>query len=536
MPKYRITAPDGHTLEITAPDGASQADVLAYAQKNYQPATSDDAAAEAANNAHAEGAQAGAEENQLVSGIRGVAHAATFGTNDYLNAGARYIGQRAIGVDNPDSYATDLAFTRGQEQGSSDQNPLSYGVGNVGGAIASGAALERGAVAAASRVAPNAVRTARSVLTLQRGEPVKNLLRLAGLGSASGALYGGAQGAVEGAQDNGVTGAVEQGAEDASLGAAVGAVSGPAGAGLVKGAVAAKDIFGDASKHAIKILAKRIDETPSQLMSMISDFKSSTGRAPSIAEILGAKSLSNLAPIPASFQDAGLAAQSAARENAAALPKRLSGQIKSAGATTDVAGLQTPGITDVSTLRSAQNKAMNDAMEPIRHAPVAVTGGDLPLLADQRVRAVVRGDPELRGKYNDLIDSLTDSDGNPAQGAVSNVLSVNDFENLRLALRGRQQALSNPNGSAYNPVRAKQFGSLADAVSQIAGDQVPEYGAALADYGAHARFIHGFEHAAAGREIGSASDLGDIHTLNSPEGRMGLEVGARSRLVQQAGS
>lgn len=33
MAKYRITAPDGGVYEITAPDNASQEDVLAYAQQ-----------------------------------------------------------------------------------------------------------------------------------------------------------------------------------------------------------------------------------------------------------------------------------------------------------------------------------------------------------------------------------------------------------------------------------------------------------------------------------------------------------------------
>jgi hypothetical protein len=37
MAKYRITGPDGATYEVTAPDNASQADVLAFAQKNYKP-------------------------------------------------------------------------------------------------------------------------------------------------------------------------------------------------------------------------------------------------------------------------------------------------------------------------------------------------------------------------------------------------------------------------------------------------------------------------------------------------------------------
>ena len=36
MAKYRITAPDGGTYEVTAPDTASEAEVMAYAQQNYQ--------------------------------------------------------------------------------------------------------------------------------------------------------------------------------------------------------------------------------------------------------------------------------------------------------------------------------------------------------------------------------------------------------------------------------------------------------------------------------------------------------------------
>lgn len=35
MPRFEITAPDGRLFEVTAPEGASQADVLAYAQQNF---------------------------------------------------------------------------------------------------------------------------------------------------------------------------------------------------------------------------------------------------------------------------------------------------------------------------------------------------------------------------------------------------------------------------------------------------------------------------------------------------------------------
>lgn len=37
MAKYRITGPDGGTYEVTAPDTATEAEVMAYAQQNYKP-------------------------------------------------------------------------------------------------------------------------------------------------------------------------------------------------------------------------------------------------------------------------------------------------------------------------------------------------------------------------------------------------------------------------------------------------------------------------------------------------------------------
>lgn len=37
MPTYEITAPDGQVYEVDAPDGATEADVMAYAQQHYAP-------------------------------------------------------------------------------------------------------------------------------------------------------------------------------------------------------------------------------------------------------------------------------------------------------------------------------------------------------------------------------------------------------------------------------------------------------------------------------------------------------------------
>lgn len=37
MPKFQVTSPEGHVLEIEAPEGATEQDAIAYAQQNYKP-------------------------------------------------------------------------------------------------------------------------------------------------------------------------------------------------------------------------------------------------------------------------------------------------------------------------------------------------------------------------------------------------------------------------------------------------------------------------------------------------------------------
>lgn len=49
MPKYRVKSPDGKTYDVTAPDGASQEEVLAFAQKHYGGGAGSDTPAPAAD-------------------------------------------------------------------------------------------------------------------------------------------------------------------------------------------------------------------------------------------------------------------------------------------------------------------------------------------------------------------------------------------------------------------------------------------------------------------------------------------------------
>jgi hypothetical protein len=37
MPLFRVTAPDGAVIEVNAPEGATEAQAIAYAQQQYNP-------------------------------------------------------------------------------------------------------------------------------------------------------------------------------------------------------------------------------------------------------------------------------------------------------------------------------------------------------------------------------------------------------------------------------------------------------------------------------------------------------------------
>lgn len=139
MAKYRITAPDGGTYEVSAPDSASEAEVLAYAQKNYTAATGPTAptkpktflssAAEAARDLVAGGVRgAGSIGATILAPIDAAARAVGV-QNDFIGRDDRReqmdAGLRTMGAD-PDS----LAFKTGK------LGAEIAGTAGVGGALA----------------------------------------------------------------------------------------------------------------------------------------------------------------------------------------------------------------------------------------------------------------------------------------------------------------------------------------------------------------------------------------------------------------
>lgn len=131
MPTFEITSPDGGVFEITAPEGASEQDILSYAQSQfaqpYQP-------------------QFSGPESALAGGAQGY----SMGLGDEVlgglqAAGAYGIGKgmERLGMNNPvkgrslaDLYRSTRDRIRNENRAAQEQNPGSYATGEIGGAIA----------------------------------------------------------------------------------------------------------------------------------------------------------------------------------------------------------------------------------------------------------------------------------------------------------------------------------------------------------------------------------------------------------------
>lgn len=154
MPVYEITAPDGKKLEITAPEGASEQDVLAYAQSQYKSTT----------------------KNKPINwrglarqGLQGL----TFGASDEIGAGIASIPAAiATGNNIKDVYSDMHQSLQDERKEFKDDHPYASLAAELSGGLATGGA-------GASRLA--------GAKLLKNMRP---LARTAAIGATEGATYG----------------------------------------------------------------------------------------------------------------------------------------------------------------------------------------------------------------------------------------------------------------------------------------------------------------------------------------------------------
>lgn len=197
MAEFVITGPDGKEYEVTAPDDATEDDVLAYVQQ--QIATPEPPSEPQR-----------IESNTLAGAAGMLARGATLGFGDEISGAADAVLQKIRGDGRPigELYRErQQLYDRSTDQFAAE-NPLTAGaLEAAGAALPAGGAIARGGAMLAEPVGNALTRVGRAI----------------GLGGASGGLAG------YGNADPG------ERAEGSAVGAAVGAATGGAVGGLVEG-------------------------------------------------------------------------------------------------------------------------------------------------------------------------------------------------------------------------------------------------------------------------------------------------------------
>lgn len=203
MPKYRITAPDGGTYEITAPEGASDADIMWYAQQNLT----------AGSQPQTQRVELPQQPNEVPYG-EGLARAGfqglTFGAGDEITAGG-VAALRALGGNNfGETYDKVLSHERGNMERFREQAPVASTVAEIGGALPT-AMVPLGALGRAA----------------QGGSLATRALAGGAIGAGQGGLYG------FNAGEGGFDERLDDAAIGATIGGGIGGVAAPAiGAGV----------------------------------------------------------------------------------------------------------------------------------------------------------------------------------------------------------------------------------------------------------------------------------------------------------------
>lgn len=203
MAKYRITSPDGGTFEVTAPDDATEQQVMDYVKAN------------------AGTAPRGNRTSTATAALEGVAQGLTFGFADELEAGAKaavgslaapFTGeQRSIG----EIYDESVGNARDRANAAADEHPVAFYGGEIGSSLLVPGGLSRlgvrGAAHVAEGLAPRMLAGAREGAAYGAAY---------GAGKSEGDLLDRAAGAAGGAALGGTIGAAAPAVIDAAASAA----------------------------------------------------------------------------------------------------------------------------------------------------------------------------------------------------------------------------------------------------------------------------------------------------------------------------
>lgn len=447
--------------------------------------------------ASAAGIQAGRDQSDLGAAINQAAQQGTAGLSNYINAGARYAGQRLTGVQNPDSYDTDLAYSRGISQGNVDAHPISSTIGGAGGVLLGGESIG------------TAARGVRALRGANAAVQTPGLIARA----VNGAVTGGALGATQ---------AAAQGQDPTTI--AENAVGGTLTGGTIAGvAPAIGQRLAPAAQKAWDLLASKLKVSTDDLMSALNSHQLLTGAVPSMAQITQYAQQGVLRHLASVNPELGAAARVAADQGGAPLHV----QLQAAQAANASRPQTTLGLT------AARNAQMDNMMgatnangQALRDAPVADPNG---VLNAPHIDFAMRPNTTVNARLNQA---------SPVLDRIQNQqTTVGDVDTIRRALRDQQQSFLRdaPGGlHAKDPTIANEFGDLATHVENLGRNAVPDYGAALDRYRELSNYTTGFEHGRSGGDFNAPNSSDVADALGTPAGNAGYQHGNALSTAQSA--
>lgn len=502
MTTYQVQGPDGKVHEFEGPPNASPEQVTAAAAAQFGDGgqSSPAPAPSAAEQAFAAGRDSGAGEGALTAGIGQAAQQGTMGLQNYINAGARYVGQHVTGVKNPDDFSTDLAYSRGKSQGEIEAHPVAGTVGGVAGTVMGGGAA--GAALKGSRFA--------RALAPVEGQKAANVAKSA----ATGFAIGGTNALAEG-----------QPTPQALQTAAITAAAAPPVQKVLGYSITKLQ---PAAARAMQTLASTIGETPRVLQKAYDTFTKLTGNVPSMAQLMELQSQGKLRDLAKANPTIAAAAIKAANFGNAPLHEQL--QATQSATIPQSAN----GLTE---LRDTETDAAMSQPHPQTGVPLKDTLVNDPhgILLSPHVELALRPNSQLNTRLgqggimgSEMMDRLT-----------NNQATIGDVDAVRKALRDVQSSLMNPSVGAQHakdPIMAREFGDMANKVEGLGVRADKDYGHVLQNYRNASNYAEGFTHGLKGNSVLDVPD-GDTRlaaAFKTAHGNAGYEHGNALYTAQQA--
>lgn len=597
MATYTVKAPDGKTITLQGPDGASQDEIIAQAQKLYKPGTTPAAATKAPanlsqvyNNAKAaitrkitDPAQRekalqnfyadpriqkarvqlglpvvktreqeirdiaktnvenlrtkrkslGIEINPNEDAMAASASRSLFGLPERASAALRYYG--GVGGPAGEDYGQTLDIARAEnDYRMSGGNTASNVLGTVVGSVAGGGGAARLVEGGVARLA-----RAGSPIVARAGNVLQNLTTLKKGQKVRNVLKVATAGATGGAaQALGEGGDVQEGATYGAIApVALGATVKTIG-GLLKLTRQATRPFSSSTSKAIREV---VSEAPESIAARHAALSEQTGtNVPLVAALKDKDFQAVTTRVLKKSPEATEIAKSHTGKYLRGFMDRMLGHVNAAGRTGDAQ------ITSIGELAQLRKDTADDLMKPISGRQLDITQlplNDLERDVTKQIGGRIQGlAPRIQQALKDLSPGDLEGMGVDASDIANarKLLTTFGFGKPVTATVQEMDSLrraldaAGKASMASNPANSLAYRNAAKTVRDFVSGEIPAYGQMVDTYAAQSRMMEGFETAQAGKRIADIEDDTLRNSLRTPEGRIGMKAGELYRLREAA--